>query len=30
VRPAIEAATSGELEEIGYVCVELIRELKQV
>jgi len=25
-----EAATSGELEEIGYVCVELIRELKQV
>ena len=25
-----EAATYGELEEIGYVCVELIRALKQV
>jgi len=25
-----ESATNGELEEIGYVCVELIRALKQV
>ena len=25
-----EAATNNELEEIGYVCVELIRALKQV
>ena len=25
-----EAATNAELEEIGYVCVQLIRALKQV